>query len=322
MKKDRKNIIDFLRAIAIFLMIFLHTSAYYLGQKYVRLVWDMSHFVVPILVFCSGYIFFSTFLNKTDFNFLLYIKKRFIRLLTPYYIFLFLFFIVIFFTQPKKLSPIFIKNSLFLTGAIDLTWFVLLFLYMAVILPILLRFIQKKPILFYIYSLISFTSTIMLLFFTPKTNYLYYMWLPWSLVLIYSYFYLINEKRKKFFYINIAFGLFLFISSLLINLSLNKSIILFNNKYPPNIYYLSYGLTIIGVVSVFFDSIWKKIKIAKDFFYFLSKNSYPLFFIHWIVLYFFDINKMQFRINFITFFSLIFFMSLTIQYLINYRRQL
>src|SRR3989344_3984886 len=61
--EDRNTTIDFLRGFAMLIMVAIDVTAFYLSQKTTYLVWDYTHFVVPIFVFCSAYLYFE---RKSD----------------------------------------------------------------------------------------------------------------------------------------------------------------------------------------------------------------------------------------------------------------
>jgi len=319
----REETIDQLRALAIFLMIFLHVGARYYNDKAVFFLWDIAHFAVPIFVFCSGYLFFEKELKRENFSSLAYLKKRFLKLLVPYYVFLLIYFIVVFFTQPKTLTQSFIIGSIALTGGVDINWLVLLFIQLTLVLLLIRYLILKRFLFFILFSLSSLFSAFYLLFSNYQlltTSYKFFMWLPWSLVFIYNYFFL-NKEKKDFVIKMIIFASILFLISLGIKLFFNKPLNFYSSKYPPNSYYLFYGLILLNIFYLFFKKFATN-KIVNSFFYFVSANSYSIFFIHYMLIYvlvYFSINKIT---GWPIFFLIVVSLSLIIQYLINYLKSL
>src|SRR6266403_5134039 len=99
MMTERNQLIDNLRGVSMIVIILTHTTAFFPGDKVAYLLWNWSHFAVPIFLFCSAYLF----LKKSDdkpLHFFSYLKKRVVRLLLPYYLFFFFFLIALFFISP------------------------------------------------------------------------------------------------------------------------------------------------------------------------------------------------------------------------------
>src|SRR3989344_6980157 len=87
--KKRFEDIDFLRGIAIFVIIVTHVYGLHLGNARDFAIWNWLHFVVPGFLFASGFVLNSS--SHTNFSSPAlvagWIKKRFIRLLAPYYLY-------------------------------------------------------------------------------------------------------------------------------------------------------------------------------------------------------------------------------------------
>ena len=158
MQKERNNTIDILRGIGLFCVIFIHALAYYLNDITAHVFWNYLQFAVQIFVFCSGYIFFVKYLPQTNFNWLQYFIKRVKRLLIPYYIFLALFLPIVFFTEPKKFQIPYIIDNLLVKDGIDINWLILLFIQLTLVTIFLKYAINKKKLLFYLYTALSFRS--------------------------------------------------------------------------------------------------------------------------------------------------------------------
>lgn len=316
--KNRFLKVDLLRALAVFIMIFIHASSLYRRYPTINTLWDITHFVVPIFVFCSAYIFFSQYLTRTNFNFVTFLKKRLTRLLLPYYLFAFVLFLAIFITRPQELSVKYILNSLALTGGININWLALLFIYLVFLLPLMRLFIRERNILFIIFSLLSLTSSFYLLFTHTLFDYRLIMWLPWSLIIVGSYLIYFGERKIKYIYfINIVFGVFIFFISRQILLINSLSLVLFDNKYPPNLYYLSYGWIMINIIYGYFPSYLLNNNLIKKAVLFFSQNSYPLFFVHWLVLYFMNVYSLQNKVSFMVFYIILLAISMALQYFLN-----
>ncbi len=281
MNPKRNTSIDFLRGLAVLVMIAIHVTAYYLNQKITFIIWDYIHFVVPVFIFCSAYIYFEKD-SDAPFN-ISYVVKRVKRLVIPYYIFLIPFFSYFWFFDRKSFSLNGLKKYVLLMGDRDLNWLVILFIYILLLLPFI-RFLSKKKYLLWIFTLVVFSSSIILIFVKPAIHFRLYMWLPWSVVLLFSYMVATLKVKKKFLIISAISWFVIFIFGRYIVQLLGKTLVLTENKYPPNLYYLSYGMFWISVLYLIHSSI-KIPAVIQKFFDFLSQYSYSLFFIHFLYLY-------------------------------------
>src|SRR5579864_4521172 len=147
--KERFSEIDDMRGLAILAMVLIHTNAYFLSDKIAETLWNYSQFAVPVFLFCSSYIFFR---NRPTHGVMLpftYIKKRFMRLLIPYYIFAVIYILVSYFEEPAKITGQYILQSLFLVGGIDINWLILLFLFLTFLMPIFTYLEEKQKKLFF-----------------------------------------------------------------------------------------------------------------------------------------------------------------------------
>src|SRR5437879_5407579 len=67
----------------------------------------------------------------------------------------------------------------------------------------------------------------------------------------------------------------------------HHSLLFYDNKYPPTLYYLSFGIVLTMLSSLLLSLIQFPENIQKVL-SLISKNSYGLFFVHYIVLDFFE----------------------------------
>lgn len=313
--KERYKEIDYLRGFAIFIMITTHSFSYYLNNALFYTVWDLIHFIVPMLVFSSTYILFQRDLSGKGEKLISYLKKRFNRLLIPYWIFISILFLFFKFFDPTKFNILNFLNNFFLVGGLDMNWLVLLFIYITIISRLFL-YIKNFFILTLLLFIFSLLSTITLLFIHPSISYRYTMWLPWTIVVLYTFLY-VKFNNNKFILISLIFSVLIFIVSRIIIIQNNQSLSLFSNKYPPNIYYLSYGIIWLNICLLIFKSkVFYNLPITK-FLNYLSKNSYGLFFIHFLVIFILNwvFNFKQYNIA--LFFSVVLSSSIFIQVVMN-----
>lgn len=294
-QKERLTHIDFLRAIAIIAMISAHVLSYNLGAAPVNTMWNYLHFAVVLFIFCSGYLFFLQFENTpwTRFVYARWIQKRSMRLLPLYYGFLlshyalWLLFPAVFSGLGLQKTGAFILNSFLLIG-VDYGWLPLLFLELMVVSPLFALLFRNAKSRSATTAVLLTSATILL--FQPMRfiDYRLIMWIPWSVVIFFSFYYArmkhAQQITRKRLYItgSAAVAVYILGSILLSNWGIPLTLTL--HKYPPDIWYLSYGIAagcmflIIAPSRVFILAPLQK-PIA-----WISQNSYALFFVHYLVI--------------------------------------
>lgn len=292
----RYNHIDFLRAAAIIGVIAIHVFSDNLTNGLNTFIWNYLHFIIVAFVFCSGYVMYALYASKltTLKSIGLWYKKRLIRLLLPFYYYLFIHYLLTF-LFPRFFSGLglqfswkYVLESITLIGGVNLNWLPLLFLQLAVLFPILVYFSKNKKALFWGYVVIASLTTIALTIWQfPYARYRAVMWLPWSLFLILPWYFVRHEQvaiRIKPYLTLAALGAVGYIVFSVIWHAVGRSITLIDNKYPPNLYYLSYnigGSFLLASIAVLPFLQKKKIVALYEF---ISRTSYSLFFIHFILL--------------------------------------
>ncbi len=261
-------------------MILIHVTAWHKADVIAFNLWNISQFAVQVFIFCSGYLFFLKEQGRESVFSVKYFAKRATRLLIPYYVFLAFYLPLEIVESPKRFSLNYIFKSLTLTGGPDLNWIILLFLSLALLIPLLLFLLRKHRFLFFIYLLAATLSSV--LFLQLKTdNYKLVMWLPWSLMILASWLFVKFHNRITSAYLALSsIATTIILSAYL--LSTNYSLLFIDNKYPPNLYYLLYGVAWISglwFVLSFIDLKKKAWNIVR----FFSINSYSIFFIHFWV---------------------------------------
>lgn len=318
MKSERYLVIDVLRGIAIFFVILLHTNAYFLHNKTAYLVWDYGQFAVPVFIFCSSYIFFQRKEHHHYKYIISYFKKRFFRLVIPYYAFL----VIVFFLMWKKheLWSTYVWQSIFLYKGVDINWLVLLFLQFSILMPLLAYIENKIKPVFFLYVVFALGSSVWLMFSPISLDYRFVMWLPWSLFIIFSLYFIRYEKQKLFLAGGVIFSLFVFFLLRYIQIKTNHSLIMFNNKYPPNLYHISYGVLSVFVLYVLTErNVFSWFPVNKIF-HFLSRYSFSLYFIHWLVIdviFKFYYDSVFSKLNWEGFFIVVFVISIFIQWILK-----
>ncbi|OGH11732.1 MAG: hypothetical protein A3B38_03200 [Candidatus Levybacteria bacterium RIFCSPLOWO2_01_FULL_36_13] len=332
MGKKRFDEVDVSRALGIIGVIAIHILTYNLTNPLNKFLWNYLQFFVIAFVFCSGFVLTLAYQEKlnTIRQVFQWYKKRLIRIALPFWIYLvvhYSFWLLFpdFFSGLglSKSVDYFIKSALF-TGGTNFNFLPLLFIQLMILFPLFLNLFNKKKIIF---TYLFFSIFITLIFTVAKFPYSLYretMWVPWSLVLLLAIYFYKKEKEDKnsmvtklrylkwgavFF---LGFGILYYL-----NPYLAKTQILYNHKYPPDLYYLLFGVSLTLVILLIAKlKIWQNQKI-KNIYYFVSRNSYKIFFIHFIILDFVLVlaNENYLFQNPLTQFVIIFLPSLILGYI-------
>ncbi|PJC32434.1 hypothetical protein CO051_03280, partial [Candidatus Roizmanbacteria bacterium CG_4_9_14_0_2_um_filter_39_13] len=285
MVKVRNTTIDFLRGLAVILMILIHATAYFLDQPTVRLMWDCAHFAVPLFVFCSVYIAFQK--NNSKLPSVSRVFMRLKRLVIPYYIFTTILLLVFEFVLGTSITiQSATKWYLFGTGR-DIGWLVVLFVYFIFLVPIIIKASKHDSLWKFLHRTIWITA--FLFIYAPHLeSFRLIMWLPWSAFLIFAFWFVKNEKKWWFPIYAITLSLIAFFVSRSILLEIGHTLVFTENKYPPNLYYLSYGILSTTLIYYFHRFLIEHNLFAhwlQKIFDFFSRHSYSLFFIHFLFVY-------------------------------------
>lgn len=326
MQKRFENI-DLLRGFSIIVMILTHTNAYFMHHKTAFDIWNYLHFSVPTFVFCSGFVLANRYkieiLNlATYFKF---IGKRLFRLLKPYYIFLIFFYIMLYFSQ-KRIDLRDVTSALLIVREPDISWLVNLFVQLTLLFPVLSYLFNKQRKLFDGLFGIVMIYAFWKIFNRLDLDYKYYMVWSWSLPFMFAFYFAKYYRNLKFRIGAMLFFLILHLGLKYYLASHGNNVILQDNKYPPNLYYLSYGMFWFVLLDFIFNLEIFKNKVLFGVINFFSKNSFSLFFIHYLVIqitFRFFIKNLQFN-EWTLFFYVIILTSviqLTLSKLLTYVRR-
>jgi hypothetical protein len=290
---------DIIKAIAIILIIMVHTKA-------PKLYFELSAFSVPIIVMASGALFVISSKAHPK-GYINYLKERLIRLLAPTWIGLNLIFLVtiLTYTIAQKAIPFSIDEVIqtyYLLNGIGYFWIIRVFLLVALVAPLILFLKQKLgnkklavllAVIYIIYELISiiyanYTFGIVKEIFKM---YLFYL-IPYSILFAIGMI-LLDLKRKQVFFLGIVLFLIFCLTALFynnFNLLLDSAKIIWPHafKYPPKFYFLIFGLFPMFLIYALIYN--QKTMNPKNSFHklivFLSKYTLPLFI--WHVLFIFQ----------------------------------
>lgn len=286
--------IDFLRAIAIVGVILVHTFFNYLTNPVNTAIWNYGEFVVGSFVFCSGYVLYFSVQKLATFRQIIsWWKKRFVRILVPFYIYFLIHFLLTllfpqYFSGPgMQHSWSYFINTLFLFGGNNTNWLPVLFLELAILAPFFLTTKMRAKWFVAIMFLVSICMTIISF---PYSTYRLTMWAPWSLLFVVGGWVAAREKENEDsnkLYIKGILSSGIFFGGLFVLWqNLHKSLSFIDNKYPPNLFYIFY--TFFGTFLVLLLSTYIQPFIPEKWYVYISRKSYGLFFIHFIVLDFFQ----------------------------------
>lgn len=282
--RERDQFIDNVRGFSMLIVIITHALVPYLSNRFILTLWDRIHFAVPMLVFCSGYILFAH-QPKPEGAFQ-HIGKRVSRLLGPYYLYAIAFIATAMALGKLQVTPLYILQSLSITGGVDVSWFVLLFMYLAIISPLLSYLLNTHRTVFHTVASISIVSSLLLLFKTPSIDYKWYMWVPWLLPYMFGYYYRISRESHRVLLLTVI--PLLFAIAYIMRDAAGMPLSIISNKYPPTLYYLTYGLTALMLISYADQTIVFTHSGMRNIWMFFSKYSYSLFFIHYFLLFLLD----------------------------------
>lgn len=313
--KKRLPELDDLRGISIIVMILIHTNVNFLSNKWAYSSREISQFAVVAFLFCSSYLAILR-PYPTVAEFFPYIIKRLKRLLIPFLIFFTIYILFSTIGMGKHFSQSYIVKSYTLTGGIDFNWMVLLFVQIMFVTPFIQYLSEKNKCGLYLYTSIALLSSIIFLKYTPLSFYRSIMWLPWSLVIVYTiYFDRIWNNKMRFIWITLLFGIIFLVTQQYVLLPLHHSFSMYGNKYPPNLYHISYSLFAVNVIYFLSQKKLFASPLVHSVVNFFSTNSYTLFFIHILVID--GVWKWIRPTNWILFFLLVTYISAVIQMWFN-----
>ena len=314
--KKRLPEIDDIRGFSIIVMILIHTNAYFWGNGWAKITMEMSQFAVVAFIFCSIYLTLLKSYPATLGDVFAYFYKRLKRLIIPYYIFLVCYLGFLALINHTHYSLDYIVSSFLMTGGVDFGWLVILFIQIMVITPILQFLYEKQRFLLYLYTAVALVSSIIFLKFTPFPYYRAIMWLPWSLVIVYTmYFKRIWQNKWMFVFMTVLLGVLYVVTQQAVLVPLHRSLTMYDNKYPPNLYHIAYSLFAVNILYFLsrarvFTASWVQSTI-----HFFSVHSYSIFFIHLVVIA--GVWKWVHPNNWILFYLLVAYISVLLQLVFN-----
>ncbi|MBI3984734.1 MAG: acyltransferase [Candidatus Levybacteria bacterium] len=299
MERKRFDEVDILRAFGIIAVILIHILTRSLTNPFNIFLWNNLQFFVISFVFASGFVLASIYENAftSISNTFTWYKKRLIRLLVPFYIYLgvhlgpWTLFPNLFAGLGLSRDLSYIAKSALLIGGTNYNFLVILFVELTLLFPIFINFFKNKWFMTGYLLLSGFITLFFTFYGSPYSLYRFTMLAPWSLVLIFSIFISLKGKHdengfmtnKRYFIFGLIFFL-LYLGFYFLNMKFGKSLNFYDHKYPPDFYYLFFGLSL-TCFSLLIGKLrfWQN-AVLKQMYLYISKNSYAIFFIHFIIL--------------------------------------
>lgn len=292
--EKRDSTIDLLRVLGTFLVILAHV-------KIPKVMSEIRTFDVVLLVFISG-MSLKYAKHKHYFD---YIKKRIKKLLIPAWTTVSVILLCLFIGD-KIVGPFSILNWKYVThsyllidsGSIGAVWIVKVYLLIALLTPVI-DYLEKKIDSSII--LIGSGYLVIVIF-----NYLSLITMKYLFIqeyIIYAVQYSIIAlmglrfvKRKKSGIIICVISIIVLLNSVIVTGSFEPSAF----KYPPQTYYLSYGLLCSVILYYLLDNL-KKYKISENnVIIWLSTHSFSIYINHIYYLWlFFVFGKIGIRLNYV-----------------------
>ncbi len=304
-KASSRNIaVDILKTLAILLIILAHVEPQ-------AIVLQLRTFDVVLLVILSGMLAVKSY-EKCK-SFFEYFKKRIVRLVLPVWIFLSVFFlgIALFTFITNKSYPYGLKEifkSYTMINGIGYVWIIRVYILCALTVPIIYELSKKisNHKMWFIILLIYIAYEILYLTVGNSNlilKYIIYYIIPYGFLCTFIGMNLKEWDSKKVLKFAILF------IAIFVIIAVTKTLLggvfqpISKEKYPPTLYYLSYG---IGITLLLYYLIGKKnifnikVKLNKPFIIFVSTHTmwiylwhifyltcinYTLNNIHWLVKY-------------------------------------
>lgn len=266
-------------------MILIHTNAYLLSDKIAYYTREISQFAVVAFLFCSTYLTLKRPYPVTISEFAGYLIKRLKRLLIPYYVFVVAYAVFMSLFAGKTLSHSYLVQNVLLTGGIDFNWLVLLFVQLTFVTPLLQYWYDNHRSLFHIYAVVALVSSVYFLTRTPLPYFRLIMWLPWSLVIVYTFYFDRLWKSKSVFIVTtLLFGCIYYLTQHYVLIPSKHALSMYANKYPPNIYHIAYSIFALNILYGMSQLKLFSQKIVQAVIDFFSLYSYTIYFIHILII--------------------------------------
>lgn len=280
--KQRDSSIDLLRAIGLLLVILAHIQP-------PHLLFEIRTFDVVLMVFLSGLSFSLSSKSIFDIHeYCIYLWKRFKKLILPTWIVLAVFFAI--FNVAKKLFNISTFSfsgsdylfSFALIAGVGVVWVMRIYFTMSAIAPILqrVRLSNKRILLFLPIFLAAYEICTIGLEKHDSLASVKIIETIFIYTIGYAFCFFLGMRYRKFEKREVLILTAINVAAFVVTGCLNGFADISEMKYPPQVYYLSYGIIVtillIELSNVIFIRNWADNPVVS----FLSKNSLMVYLLH------------------------------------------
>lgn len=239
-RKRRLYYLDFLKTVGLFCIIIAHVNP-------PNCIIAVRSFDVPLMVIISSFLANRSYkkYKATNNGIIGYYRSRFARLVFPTWLFFVLYFAVTDIgTGHLHPASYYLKSFLLTRYGVDYVWIILIYLYSALLVPIIERIgFSIKAIVTVILFYLAYE---ILYHFQIGTNNMaiettFYYIIPYGL-LTYIGYNLEKIKRKKLIIFIVANLIIFIATALYLHARTGNFQQIQTYKYPPRLYYLSYGI--------------------------------------------------------------------------------
>lgn len=273
----RDEHIDVIRGCAIIIMILTHVSSIYLPDHIPLTLFTIGNYIPFTFVITSSMLFINKYNKKT----ILFsdVLNRVKRLLLPYYIFITVFLLLVYFKEHTRINLSFLFNLFVIRIDGNFIWVILLFLQLALVNSALVVLFRKIRILFYGYTFAALLLSGIFITWIPKVDFRSIMWISWSLitcvVLISANASRITKNRIVTYSVLVAL-----VSAFIYFFARD---VVDSHKHPPDLIYLSLGFLQFCIISAAVRYVIKgKYRLIIQY---VGRHSYIMYFAHQLWLY-------------------------------------
>lgn len=306
--------IDLLKAFAAFLVVFIHVISWYkskgVGFQY---TWDLAHFSVGAFVFASGFLMANSKIkDRSVKGVLLYLWKRFKRIVLPYFIYVVAFLATKFILDGigntvDRFTWEYWWRTLSLNGGIGGNWIPRLFMGLS-LLYIFAELVNPyiKHIYYYLFGIASVLS-VYFMFGSSDFMRSDQKLAGWFVIFMAGFYLSKNyDKFKVLFDKLLNISIVTLVTTYIFMAGTFEHLSIFSNKWPPNLYFVAYNMVMVLVVFLLFRFLKRGVKKGSwldQIIKYYSYASYDMFFYHLIILEFLEIYKKD--LNFFVMYPLV-----------------
>ena len=280
---------DILKVIGLLFIILAHVNP-------PTIIFQIRNFDVVLMILISAYLGIK---STNNIGYLMYLLKRFKRLIMPTWIFISGFLLICYIFKLCSIDRIMILNSFALGSRMGYIWVIRIYFLISILIPIYKLIILKTkkitsiPLIILIY--IGYEILCHYGIFNNKIiSYLFAYIAPCCLLIAISKI-MFNSSDKKLIFIGT--GSFIILISIGTYLYIKTGIIQPTQimKYPFRLYYLSYGIFVSSIL-IYITNKKKVCDILNNkFVTFISTHSLWIYLWHVLMIYF--LKKLNFNIN-------------------------